>query len=311
MELRNSLNLPFLGALSYCDFYNKSIDEQKQILIKLEIYKNNNHVQFFVFKNLNTYNRLLDIGVDEAAVFSVENKYCYSRFIKYFDVDFVLNADFVKDVYLNMKFDVDCVTEERIEHEKNSVLLDVSKYLNITEKLSFLEKTYYFHFTEIRSINNYLCFYSPELFGFDDWQRFVSSQIYSEPKLIEMHLFNKTNYDTTFLDLSKDWINLNFHSLMMDFVKNEIENLKSYITTERNKVPDTSKQIVLLEAIFSSNKWPDLSATKKGEILSYLLAKSDHNIRKVYSELDKSVSERSNKIKSEEKEINDLFGKFL
>ena len=74
---------------------------------------------------------------------------------------------------------------------------------------------------------------------------------------------------------------------------------------------DLSFQISLLEEITKLQDWSEISATKKGEIVSRLLGKNKDNIKKIYLELEKNKSAASNKILQDIDKASELIKKLL
>jgi len=292
MGLENSLNLPFLGILEDLDFCKLSFFEQQRILIKAEIFITNNKPQFFIFKNLNFRYPFFDLFDDELEV-EVPNKNLSNQWINYFGINYILNPIFLEDVFLHLKSDVYYDNDELIENEKKLILLKASKLLSDSEKIEYYKTEYHKHYNKIKDDENLLCYDDPESAGWESWEQFVISKIRFDPKLIQEHLFNYLAYDTSFSDISKIWRRLNFEIEIMCSLKNLIsDSLNLEISSKKI---DSSFQISMLEKMMKIENWDDITATKKGEIISHLLGKNKDNIRNIYYELDKKQDDKNSK----------------
>lgn len=74
---------------------------------------------------------------------------------------------------------------------------------------------------------------------------------------------------------------------------------------------DTSLQVFLFEEIMKLNNWEEISATKKGQLLSLLIFKNDTNIKKIYLELEKKNSGKSEKFEKDLQKASELINNIL
>lgn len=92
---------------------------------------------------------------------------------------------------------------------------------------------------------------------------------------------------------------------------NTIINKNIISKTDKVETHHTSLQVCLFEEIITLKNWGELSATKKGQLLSLLIGKNDSNIKKVYLEMDKKISGNKSKFLDDKEKASELLKEIL
>lgn len=206
-----------------------------------------------------------------------------------------------------------------LESIYNEIYLAIEKEFQTENKMKVIEKYYNEYFSIVKNSDYYLLYKEGiRTKGYHSWFQYFKSDIVEEEDFTSVENFLKGVSSFLNSKINEEWNTFYIVSKVCDFCskkRKEIENpSKNEISSNegltnksnKNEIMDTSKQVLLLEAIIASPKWGNLSATKKGEIVSLLIGKNKDNIRNVYLQLDKPNSEMSQKIKDDMNEINKL-----
>lgn len=93
------------------------------------------------------------------------------------------------------------------------------------------------------------------------------------------------------------------------YIKNTAEALLQEVSLDET---DAAFKVFLLEEILHYNNWQDISANKKGKLVSLLIGRNNSNIKKIYLAMEKKNSSLSKKFQSDkadaEKLIKDILG---
>jgi hypothetical protein len=74
---------------------------------------------------------------------------------------------------------------------------------------------------------------------------------------------------------------------------------------------DTSIQVLIFEELMKIKNWEQISATKKGQLLSLIISKNDGNIKKVYLEIEKKTSQNTKKFLTDREKAFELLKEIL
>lgn len=306
MELKNTLGYQFRGIFSQLDFDNLHFDKQQDLLVKHEIYIEPRYFMNYVFTQPDFRRRVF-----EDDFYSVPNRNLSGYEIDYKGVKYSLNEMILKDIFNHIENDVmgdDYVCENIYDTQRKTSIL-LSKLLTDKEKFDFCVSKYNEYYSKIENIGEIIYFDNIDDDDSVTWEQYVISEIRYNVDLIKKHLFSINYYDTDFVPIFKNWRVLYLSTEMMNFFKAKIKEYQSEPTS--SKTIDLSFQISLLEEILNIKDWSEISATKKGEILSNLLGKNKDNIKKIYLEFDKKNSTVSNKFLDDRNKASELIKKTL
>lgn len=310
----NKLEYKFRGVLSVCNFEKLSFDNQLNILVENKIYTIQRR-QKYIFKHqsINSeYNGYVTF-------ITVPYKNLSEDFIEYRGFLYFINEEIICEIYnlINDNIIGDDFEYEYINKPQQKIKNHLSKLLNDNERFNFCVTKYNEYYSKIENIDEILYYenYDEEINL--TWEQFIKGSIPNYPELIKKHLFCKYYcYDFDFVPFTKIWRSLIESTEMMNFIKNKMQE---YQSEQSIKNIDLSFKLSLLEKIMKIDNWEDISATKKGKILTNLLGNNFDNIKNYYLELeknpnnekskfyDKSGKYQSDKLKAE-KIINELLG---
>ena len=287
---------------------------------------NKNNFQLLIEKQLFDVNELSETYKGLGNYFGLELEEVdlnFSDFFLFNGKEYLLK----KDIYLEMyNFKNEFIEDwNEIDSVYNEINLGIEREFQTENKLKVIEKYYNEYFSIVKNSDYYLLFKDGnKTGGYNSWLEYFISNIVDEEDFTSVENYLKGNLPF-FLNpqINKDWDSFYIISKVCDYCirkKIEIENPKKekliieedlMIKNYKIDTMDTSKQVALLEAIIASGRWGHLSASKKGEIASYLLGKNKDNIKKVYLEFDKPFPQMSQKTQDDKKEIENLFGKYF
>lgn len=313
MESDNGLEYKFMGILSGIDFENLSFDEQLNILIENEIYTMSRNSKY-IFK----HQFCLEIS-DYGTLFTVPNENLSSCVIEYRGFKYYINNSILCEIfdYMNDQIRGDDFVDEFIDTPQQKICIHLSKLLNNNERFNFCVSKYNEYYSKIENTDELLYYENTDEGVNQTWESYVVSSIYRNLQLIKQHLLSYHYYDFDFFPITKVWETLIESTEMMNFLKIQMHEYQS-----QPKLPkgiDLSLQLAIIEKIMKIENWDDISATKKGKILTHLLGKNDDNIKNYYLELGKKPSDvkskffdkigkyQTDKLKAE-KIINELLG---
>ena len=223
--------------------------------------------------------------------------------------EYHINQDILKEIYTSIRFFVEVVATDT-QFDLNRILTNLEGRIESVEKIKYLEKKHKDLYSQVKNEPEYLVYAEIKDFnGFENWEELIIESLNGEVDFIQKYLTS----DIEMSDVPKEILSLwgKYYTIktQIDFCKEQINKLKN--TKQKSGFVDTSLQVFLLEEIININDWSSISATKKGEILSYLLGKNKDNIKKIYLELDKKSSENSEKLLNDRKKADEIIKKLL
>lgn len=93
-------------------------------------------------------------------------------------------------------------------------------------------------------------------------------------------------------------------------IRKRKESKISLVPTKRISI-DTSIQVQIFEELMKIKNWEQISATKKGQLLSLIISKNDGNIKKVYLEIEKKPSQNTKKFLQDREKAFELLKEIL
>lgn len=226
------------------------------------------------------------------------------------NVEYVINQEIIEEIYFTIEFCVENL-EGVNEWDKAEIEIELEGILQIEEKFKYLQDKHLKLINKIKREPEYLVYSGKKDFnGYYSWKEMASERIMNESELIINYLTN--NFKMPNYDLYKQWLKYYRIKFLTDFCKLEIENLNNNSNKENDKSKlDTSKQILMIERIRNINNWENISATKKGKIISVLIGKNKDNIKDLYLTMEKNLDEQTNKFKSDQDYIDKLIDSIL
>lgn len=223
--------------------------------------------------------------------------------------EYYINPDILKEIYTSIRFFVEVVASDT-QFDLNKILTNAEGRIENDEKIKYFEKKHKDLYTKVKNESEYLVYAEIKEFnGFANWQELIFDCLNGEITFIEKYLTSDIEMSDIPKEILSLWVKYYTIKAQIDFCKEQIDKLKN--TKQKSGVVDTSLQIFLLEEIINIKNWSSVSATKKGEILSHLLGKNKDNIKKIYLELDKKISENSEKLLSDRKKADEIIKKLL
>lgn len=223
--------------------------------------------------------------------------------------EYHINQDILKEIYTSIRFFVEVVATDT-QFDLNKILTNLEGRIETTEKIKYLEKKHKDLYSQVKNESEYLVYAEIKEFnGFENWQELIYDCLSGEITFIEKYLTSDIEMSDVPKEILSLWIKYYTIKTQIDYCKEQINKLKN--TKQKSNFVDTSLQVFLLEEIININDWSSISATKKGEILSYLLGKNKDNIKKIYLELDKKSSENSEKLLNDRKKADEIIKKLL
>ena len=223
--------------------------------------------------------------------------------------EYHINQDILKEIYTSIRFFVEVVATDT-QFDLNRILTNLEGRIESVEKIKYLEKKHKDLYSQVKNESEYLVYAEIKEFnGFANWQELIFDCLSGEITFIEKYLTSDIEMSDVPKEILSIWVKYYTIKAQIDFCKEQINKLKN--TKQKSGFVDTSLQIFLLEEIINIKDWSSISATKKGEILSHLLGKNKDNIKKIYLELDKKISENSEKLLSDRKQADEFIKKLL
>lgn len=246
-----------------------------------------------------------EIFIDNVKTDSIE----FDTMITLGSKEYHINQDILKEIYTSIRFFVEVVATDT-EFDLNKILTNLEGRIESVEKIKYLEKKHKDLYSQVKNEPEYLVYAEIKDFnGFENWEELIIESLNGEVDFIQKYLTS----DIEMSDVPKEILSLwgKYYTIktQIDFCKEQINKLKN--TKQKSGLVDTSLQIFLLEEIINMKDWSSISATKKGEILSHLLGKNKDNIKKIYLELEKKISENSEKLLSDRKQADEIIKKLL
>ena len=223
--------------------------------------------------------------------------------------EYHINQDILKEIYTSIRFFVEVVATDT-QFDLNRILTNLEGRIESVEKIKYLEKKHKDLYSQVKNEPEYLVYAEIKEFnGFANWQELIFDCLSGEITFIEKYLTSDIEMSDAPKEILSLWVKYYTIKAQIDFCKEQINKLKD--TKQKSGFVDTSLQIFLLEEIINIKDWSSISATKKGEILSHLLGKNKDNIKKIYLELEKKISENSEKLLSDRKQADEFIKKLL
>jgi hypothetical protein len=246
-----------------------------------------------------------EILIDNVKTDSIE----FDTMITFGAKEYHINQDILKEIYTSIRFFVEVVATDT-QFDLNKILTNLEGRIETTEKIKYLEKKHKDLYSQVKNESEYLVYAEIKEFnGFENWQELIYDCLSGEITFIEKYLTSDIEMSDVPKEILSLWIKYYTIKTQIDYCKEQINKLKN--TKQKSNFVDTSLQVFLLEEIININDWSSISATKKGEILSYLLGKNKDNIKKIYLELDKKSSENSEKLLNDRKKADEIIKKLL
>lgn len=223
--------------------------------------------------------------------------------------EYHINQDILKEIYTSIRFFVEVVATDT-EFDLNKILTNLEGRIESVEKIKYLEKKHKDLYSQVKNEPEYLVYAEIKEFnGFENWEELIIESLNGEVDFIQKYLTSGIEMSDVPKEILSIWVKYYTIKAQIDFCKEQINKLKN--TKQKSGLVDTSLQIFLLEEIINIKDWSSISATKKGEILSHLLGKNKDNIKKIYLELEKKISENSEKLLSDRKQADEIIKKLL
>ena len=223
--------------------------------------------------------------------------------------EYHINQDILKEIYTSIRFFVEVVATDT-QFDLNRILTNLEGRIESVEKIKYLEKKHKDLYSQVKNEPEYLVYAEIKEFnGFENWEELVIESLNGEVAFIQKYLTSDIEMSDVPKEILSIWVKYYTIKAQIDFCKEQINKLKN--TKQKSGFVDTSLQIFVLEEIINIKDWSSISATKKGEILSHLLGKNKDNIKKIYLELDKKISENSEKLLSDRKQADEFIKKLL
>jgi hypothetical protein len=223
--------------------------------------------------------------------------------------EYHINQDILKEIYTSIRFFVEVVATDS-EFDLNKILTNLEGRIESVEKIKYLEKKHKDLYSQVKNEPEYLVYAEIKEFnGFENWEELIIESLNGEVDFIQKYLTSDIEMSDVPKEILSIWVKYYTIKTQIDFCKEQINKLKN--TKQKSGLVDTSLQIFLLEEIINIKDWSSISATKKGEILSHLLGKNKDNIKKIYLELEKKISENSEKLLSDRKQADEIIKKLL
>jgi hypothetical protein len=223
--------------------------------------------------------------------------------------EYHINQVILKEIYTSIRFFVEVVATDT-EFDLNKILTNLEGRIESVEKIKYLEKKHKDLYSQVKNEPEYLVYAEIKEFnGFENWEELIIESLNGEVDFIQKYLTSDIEMSDVPKEILSIWVKYYTIKVQIDFCKEQINKLKN--TKQKSGLVDTSLQIFLLEEIINIKDWSSISATKKGEILSHLLGKNKDNIKKIYLELEKKISENSEKLLSDRKQADEFIKKLL
>ena len=223
--------------------------------------------------------------------------------------EYYINPDILKEIFISIRFFVEVVATDT-QFDLNKILTNLEGRIENIEKIKYLEKKHKELYSQVKNESEYLVYAEIKEFnGYKNWEELIIDSLNGESAFIQKYLTSDIEMSDVPKEISSLWIKYYTIKTQIDYCKEQINKLKN--TKQKSNFVDTSLQVFLLEEIININDWSSISATKKGEILSYLLGKNKDNIKKIYLELDKKSSENSEKLLNDRKKADEIIKKLL
>ncbi|MBC7523932.1 MAG: hypothetical protein H7239_05790 [Flavobacterium sp.] len=153
-----------------------------------------------------------------------------------------------------------------------------------------------------------ISFENPKLYGYNNIEENIICSLLDYYEDIDSFLFSG---DAKGLYIPELWLKAESIKKQMLLCSELINNNNANNISGKNKVIDTSLQVLLFEELMKIENWDLISSHKKGQLLSLIISKNDSNIKKVYLEIEKNPSQNTNKFSEDRKKATDIIKEIL
>lgn len=230
--------------------------------------------------------------------------------IRFNNNEYEINDELIEEIYYSLQYIIESPSE--LEWEISEIEIELEGIIENDIKLKYLQDKHFTFLSEVKKEPEYLVYIGKKEFqGYRSWIDMMSDLLRHNDDLIISYLTNGFAFSLN-NTLYEDWLRYYKVKYLTDICKMQIQNIQNPTLKEsKHEQLDTSKKVMLIEEIRNITNWEDLSANKKGIILSYLLGRNKDNIKDVYLSIDKKQSENTDKFKSDSKYIKELVKKIL
>ncbi|MBN8641121.1 MAG: hypothetical protein J0L86_04845 [Flavobacteriales bacterium] len=242
-------------------------------------------------------------------VFKDEDSTEIGAYIHLNSKDYHLNEIIQKEIYTSIRFFVECAdTDTTLDLSKISANLEGR--IEKTDKIKYLHKKHKDLYSLVNNEPEFLVYCGIKEFnGYNNWEEYIYDNLYCDSELIIKYLTTDFEKKDIFQPVFEIWKRYYVIKTQIDFCKEQLNIIQG--NSYKPETIDSSYQVFLIEEILRIDNWDDLSATKKGVILSCLLGKNKDNLKKVYIEIGKKISLNSDKLLSDRKKAEETIKKLL
>lgn len=251
-------------------------------------------------------------------LFEKEEPYNYETKIKnstYFDtcmhinrIDYRISNIVLKEIYNTLRYLIEELNN--LEYwEINVIEANIDARYTNDEKIEYLKEKRKELYLSIQNEPEYYVYIGKRDFnGFSNWEDWMFEVIMINEDTVIKYLTNDLQAPDIPKEIYTDWLKYFKMTQVINLCEKKINELSPETIKDSTKIDDfentikssnsnidLSFQLALLEQIMKLENWDDISANKKGMILTHLIGKNKDNIKNYYIELVKIVTDISSK----------------
>lgn len=220
-----------------------------------------------------------------------------------------LRDEVYEDIYQALEYSIENI-EDDVLFAIFDIKIELEALLDRNEKIRFLKNYYYNLFQEHKgdtSFMTYMGINQGPINDFGDWKN-EALYILSYESTFLLNFLKGEKIILTDLILYENWKKFYTIKELAIHCKSELNKLES--TSDKSKSNcntdiEASKKVLLFEKLMKVENWEGVSATKKGEVLTYIFSRNPDNIKTIYLQLEKKLPDGS-KISKDSEWANDI-----
>jgi hypothetical protein len=244
----------------------------------------------------------------EPKIFIREDSTDFETTLQINSKNYCISSAVLKEIFTTMKFLIEEINS--IDYwDINIIETNIDARFTDTEKIEYLKEKRKELYLAIQNEPEYFVYTGKREFnGFNNWEELIYDILLYEDSLVKKFLTEDIGVPDIPKTIFTDWHNYyktnelikicekKINELILEDTVDSIEQIDEEKTKKISaKNVDLSFQLALLEEIMKLENWDDISANKKGFILTNLIGKSKDNIKNYYNESAKSQLDQTSK----------------
>lgn len=246
------------------------------------------NIKKFIIDNLFEEQKPLNIDSYKC---NIKNSTSFEPILHLQSIEYRISNTVLKEIYSTLRFLIEELNP--IEHwEINIIEANVDARYTNEEKIEYLKEKRKELYLSIQNQPEYYVYLGERDFnGFGNWKDYIFDILLHDEKTVIRYLTEEIDVRNLPDYIYIDWLKFYKITEIINICENKINELSEEKKDSSIKKIDLSFQLALLEQIMKLENWDDISASKKGMILTNLIGKNKDNIKDYYNESIKKVTD--------------------